>query len=163
MGMFLLKLLSWTLEALVVILSILLKIFTFFKNVVKEKVSSSKKNVVKKDYDKTLKSQKTVKRNIAPLWKERKWNKAGNTYNGFYRTQYGSYKGKIIERYQGLIQFYIFNPPKCLAQHSHFACFIPKEGKKYEIHFSTMAKTADEGILAIEKILTEAHQLLQKR
>lgn len=159
MGMFLLKLLSWTLEALVVILSVFLKIFTFFKNVVKEKVSSSKKNVVKNGYDKTLKSQKSVKRNIAPLWKERNWNKQGNTYKGFFRTKYGSYKGEIIERYQGYIQFYIFNPPKCLARHSHFACFIPKEGKKYEIHFSKKARTLDEGIMSIEKILSEAHQL----
>ncbi len=159
MGIFLLKLLSWTLEALVAILSVFLKIFTFFRNIVKEKVSSSAKNVVKNRHYKTINSQKSVKRNIAPLWQERSWNKQGNSYKGFFRTKYGSYKGEIIVRYQGLIQFYIFNPPKCLARHSHFACFIPKEGNRYEIHFSTKAKNIDTGIMEIEKILAEAHEL----
>lgn len=145
--MFLLKLLSWTLEVLIIILSFIVRVFSFIKNIVSKRISQSHP------------SNDVVKRNIAPLWQERNWNKQGNTYKGFFRTKYGSYKGEIIVRYQGLIQFYIFNPPKCLAQHSHFACFIPKEGKKYEIHFSTKARTLDEGIMSIEKIITEAHEL----
>jgi len=101
----------------------------------------------------------TVNRNITPLWQERKWSKSGSLYLGYYRTPYGAYKGEIVEQYQGYGRYYIFNPPSCLSRHSHYACFIPKGGNKYEVHFSEKANNVDEGIMAIEKILAEAHRL----
>jgi len=105
------------------------------------------------------KSSGAVKRGFDPLWKERDWRKRGNTYKGFFRTPYGSYQGEIVERGQGFLQFFITNPPTCLARHSHFECFFPRKGNRYEVHFSKKAKTPDEGIMAIENILREAHQL----
>ena len=100
-----------------------------------------------------------VKRNIVPLWQEKNWTRKGKRLIGYYRTKYGAYKGEIIESYRGAYQFYILNPPSCLSRHSHFACFIPKQRGVYEVHFYTKAKTPDEGILAIEKILVESHRL----
>lgn len=101
----------------------------------------------------------SVKRNITLLWQERNWKKAGNQYSGYYRTPYGSYQGEIIEESPEFIRYYIFGLPKCLSRHSHYACFIPKGGNKYEVHFNKRAKKVDEGIMAIEKILAEAHRL----
>jgi hypothetical protein len=105
------------------------------------------------------KSSGAVKRGFDPLWKERNWSKQGNTYKGYFRTRYGSYQGEILERGSGFIQFFITNPPTCLARHSHSQCFFHRKGNTYEVHFSKKAKTPDEGIIAIERILREAHQL----
>ncbi len=103
-------------------------------------------------------NNKVVRRNIVPLWQEKNWIKKQNRLIGYYRTRYGAYKGEIVEPYRGSFQFLIFDPPSCLTRHSHFACFIPKKRGIYEVHFSTKARTPDEGILAIEKILIESHQ-----
>lgn len=100
-----------------------------------------------------------VQRNFTPIWKERGWQQKGSCYHGFYRTKYGAFEGLIVEPFFGKIQFFIFKPPVCLKRHSHVLCFIPKGNNVYEIHFSTKAKTINEGIIAIEKILDEAHRL----
>lgn len=101
----------------------------------------------------------TVRRSIVPLWQEKNWKQKQNRFIGYYRTKYGAFKGEIIEPYRGSFQFFIFDPPSCLSRHSHFACFIPKQKGVYEVHFSKKARTPDEGILAIEKILVESHRL----
>ena len=100
-----------------------------------------------------------VRRTTAPLWQERHWSRNSNKYRGFYRTRYGSWEGRIEEPYTGHIRFFIKNPPSCLQRHSHAQCFLPRNGGEYEIHFSRSAKTASDGIVQIERILAEAHQI----
>ncbi len=100
----------------------------------------------------------TVRRKFIPLWQERQWRRKGNELVGYYRTPFGAYEGKIIEHYSGFSSFFIINPPSCLWNHSHHKCFIRKGENRYEIHFSTSGKTVDDGLMAIEKILCEAHQ-----
>ncbi len=104
-------------------------------------------------------SKSTVKRCFVPLWEERKWCKHGNEYSGYYRTPFGSHQGKIVEQFRGSFQFYIIKPPHEVFLHSHSVCFFPRKGNTYEIHFSKKAKTPDDGIMAIEKILYDAYQL----
>lgn len=99
-----------------------------------------------------------VNRIREPLWVQRNWLHRGNEYTGFYRTPYGSYKGKIVCRYIGKIQFFIFDPPFCLKGHPHEPCFFPKGGGKYEVHFSKKSRTVDDGILAIEQVLIDAFE-----
>jgi hypothetical protein len=101
---------------------------------------------------------KIVKRISEPLWIQRGWQRRDDEYRGFYRTPYGSYQGKIVYRYIGKIQFYIFNPPSCIIGHPHESCFFPKDGGKYEVHFKNKSKTIDDGILAIEQILIDAFE-----
>jgi len=101
---------------------------------------------------------KIVKRISEPLWMRRGWQRKGDDYRGFYRTQYGSYQGKIVYRYAGKVQFFIINPPACLKDHPHAPCFISKGGGKFEVHFEEKSKTIDDGILAIEQILIDAHE-----
>ncbi len=107
-----------------------------------------------------VKRQPTVvQRRFAPLWQEKGWKRERKHYHGYYRTRYGAWRGLIVERYKGFIQFFVYSPPGCLRHHSHAACFIPKGGNQYEVHFSKRARTPDEGIMAIERIFTEAHEL----
>jgi len=100
-----------------------------------------------------------VKRRFVPLWVEKRWRKRGNSYFGYYRTKYGAYEGRIVYRYAGNFSFYIKNLPDCLWNHSHRECFMHKGGQNYEVHFARKGKTIDDGILAIERILTEAHEI----
>ena len=99
-----------------------------------------------------------IRRSAAPLWVERRWKRYDNIYTGYYRTQYGSYRGRIAVRSRDIIQFLIYDPPDYLRDHSHFKCFIPKGGGEYEVHFSTPARNIDDGIVKIESILTEAFE-----
>jgi len=108
-------------------------------------------------------SPNNVRRSFDPMWKKRGWHRDGRTYLGYFRTRYGVYKGIILERFIGYTQFFIFNPPKCLKYHSHSICFFYKGDNKYEVHFTPKPKCADEGIMAIERVLTEAHILEIKK
>ena len=93
-----------------------------------------------------------------PLWIRRRWRRVGNEYKGYYRTKYGSFRGKVVQRYSGHFQFFIVNPPACLWDHSHKDCFIPQGGGKYEIHFNERRHSLNEGIWAVERILIEAFE-----
>lgn len=101
---------------------------------------------------------KIVNRIREPFWMQRNWLRRGDEYFGFYRTPYGSYRGEIVCRYIGKIQFYIFDPPSCLKGHPHAACFFPKGAGKFEVHFSKKSRTVDDGILAIEQVLIDAFE-----
>lgn len=99
-----------------------------------------------------------VLRTILPLWQERRWRQNGNLYEGYYRTPYGSFRGRIVYRFSGYFDYYILDPPACLQNHSHARCFIRK-GDVYEIHFSRRGRTIDDGLMEVERILTEAHRI----
>jgi len=99
-----------------------------------------------------------VKRKFLTHWQQRRWSKNGNTYTGYYRTPFGAYRGQIDYRHKGQIDFWIFNPPDCLKNHSHARCFISKGKGVYYVHFSEPSLSVDDGIRAIEKILLEAHR-----
>lgn len=105
----------------------------------------------------------TVARIFTTVWQDRGWQRSGSRYTGFYRTPFGAYEGFIDERYRGNLEFYIRNAPDCLQLHSHRACFWPKGKGLLYVHFSKAARTPDEGIMAIERILKEAHQIEDKR
>jgi len=100
----------------------------------------------------------TVEREFQPVWLEQGWKKKGTTYSGFYRTAFGAYKGKIELLYQFRLRFLIWSPPSCLWKHPQATCFLSKGRNLYEVHFSKIAATPDDGIIEIEKILTEAHK-----
>jgi len=105
----------------------------------------------------------TVKRIFTTVWQDKGWHRRGSRYTGFYRTPFGAYEGFIDERYRGNLEFYIKNAPDCLKLHSHRACFWPKGKGLLYVHFSKAARTPDEGIMAIERILKEAHQIENRK
>ena len=84
------------------------------------------------------------------------WKKApfSSKLSGYYRTRFGSFKGRI-ERSSGL-KFYIYNPPEELHKHRRWVCFTSCGHGKYSVHFSTKPKDVDSGIQQIERTLHEA-------
>ena len=88
--------------------------------------------------------------------------KAEPAWHGFYRTRYGSFTGKIENL--SYPRFFVKNPPKELQHHSHAVCFSgPTSGGWYSVHFSTLPKDLDSGIMQIERTLHESFILAKKR
>jgi hypothetical protein len=99
-----------------------------------------------------------VKRTILPLWVIRRWKRHENVFEGYYRTPYGSFEGKIVRRHKGSFDYFLTDPPECLWAHPHGRCFIHVAGNTYRVHFQTQGDHVDAGILAIEHTLAEAHE-----
>lgn len=99
-----------------------------------------------------------VNRTYLPIWVRRRWRRNGDQFEGFYRTPYGSYPGRIIRRYRATFEFFIYDPPACLWDHSHARCFVHVENDMYRVHFSKRGYCVDDGLTAIERILIDAHE-----
>lgn len=109
-----------------------------------------------------IKRRITVKRSARPYLIQQGWKLTHGLerqWEGYYRTRYGSYKGKI-ER-SSSPKFYIHNPPEPLRQH-HWACFTELPGGWYSAHFKKLPKDADSGVMAIERLINEAFILSKK-
>jgi len=107
-----------------------------------------------------------IKRSTKPYLKEQGWR---HTYEngqpqleGYYRTRYGSFYGRIQNPSSSKPSFYIKNPPKELDKHSHRSCFTDRGNGWYSVHFSTLPRDLDSGVLHIERTLNEAFVLSKK-
>ena len=124
---------------------------------------------------KKLKSLKNVLRFSKPLAVKRTssetpylektgWRETGTTpreWHGYYRTRFGSYKGRITASTPP--QYYIHKPPRGLKErHSHAACFHALTDGWYNAHFSVVPKDLASGVIKLERILSEAYLLTQK-
>jgi hypothetical protein len=105
----------------------------------------------------TGRSAFVVQRDKRPYWEQRGWTCQGGEYCGYYRTAFGSWKGKAKISFSGRIELFIQNPPKILENHSHWPCFRSRLGGWHFIHTNEPITDLSSGILAIENILTEAH------
>jgi hypothetical protein len=104
-----------------------------------------------------------VKRSRKSYLAERGWVLTGSgadeRWEGYYRTRFGSYKGKI-EPGCYPPKFYVKDPPEGLAKHKHWACFTDlKNGGWRSVHFRILPKDIASGVIGIERILHEAFQL----
>lgn len=93
-------------------------------------------------------------------WQERGWRRHGeHLLYGYYRTFRGSYEGVIKLFQSGVHQYFIINPPRELAYHSHAQCFTYQgHDGLFGIHFNIQPENVDAGIIVIEAILGEALQ-----
>ncbi len=94
-----------------------------------------------------------------PLWKEKGWQRQGNTYYGRYRVNGRSWRGMIQEPYPGGYKAYIWNPPLRELEernHPHRPCFMHPHDGRYEVHFASTPTSLDHVITNIEQILREA-------
>jgi hypothetical protein len=99
-----------------------------------------------------------IRRNEIPYWQELGWRQEGRTYRGTYKTAYGSFVGRIEQVRPGNFRLYIFDPPQDVRKHAHWTCFQGQGDKSYRIHMSQMPDDVSSGILAIERLLTEAFE-----
>ena len=80
-------------------------------------------------------------------------------WNGYYRTRFGSFKGRIVPRADPKRRYFIHNPPERLHHH-HWACFSEMKGMEqggwYAVHLLPFPKDIVSGVLAIERVIDEA-------
>jgi hypothetical protein len=99
-----------------------------------------------------------VQRRQVPYWQERGWIRNGNTYVGSYQTQYGAFRGEITQHGADDLEFFLYMPSEEIRSHSHWACFQHRGNDWYLVHMGRRPKDVGSGILAIERLITEAFE-----
>ncbi|MEW6686069.1 MAG: hypothetical protein AB1393_07685 [Candidatus Edwardsbacteria bacterium] len=103
------------------------------------------------------------KRSGLPYWMRSGWIQTKEGYKGWYRTKFGRWKGLIQRDYGDSYSFYIFDPPSELKESPHWACFSHKGNGKYHVHFQQKPDSIGDGIITIEKLITEAFTINNNR
>jgi hypothetical protein len=99
-----------------------------------------------------------LQRREIPYWQERGWTRKGNTYNGNYQTAYGAFWGQIIERRGGHIDFMLYTPSNEIRNCGHWPCFQHRGNDWFVVHMAKQPKDVSSGIIAIERLITEAYE-----
>ncbi len=102
---------------------------------------------------------KVVERKEIPYWQERGWKPSDDLFEGYFRTRYGSWRGKAEVSPAGNVKMYICEPPKQLKEHDHWVCFNKRPKGWYFIHTVGRLKDVSAGIMQVEQILNEAFKL----
>ena len=100
-----------------------------------------------------------IQRREIPFWQERGWSQSGRSFRGSYQTPYGAFLGYIEQERSGHFNFYLQNPPWQLRHHSHWTCFQHRGGDWYLVHMAKDPRDLSSGIMTIEKLMTEAHEV----
>lgn len=103
----------------------------------------------------TASSRSSAPRRIGYLWQERGWRRCGDTLRGYFRTQRGSYEGRI-EGAGEHARYFIIAPPKRLLSGEHGVCFREQGKDEFLVHWNRPPPHVDDGILTIEKLIREA-------
>jgi len=99
-----------------------------------------------------------VQRQPLNYWQQRGWTRDGNAYTGNYQTRYGAFQGWIEQERSGHINFYLYSPSREIRSQSHWTCFQHRGDDWYLIHMSRQPKDVGSGIMAIERLITEAYE-----
>jgi hypothetical protein len=107
-------------------------------------------------------SSKLINRSSKTYLAEKGWRRfkssPGYEWHGYYRSRYGSFKGRVLA--SASPSFYVYKPPEALKlKHSHSACFSSHGDGWYSVHFKRIPGDPDSGVMAIERILTESMRL----
>lgn len=94
-------------------------------------------------------------------WDERGWAKNINgrreSYEGYYRAGKRQFRGRVETRNRGRQTVaYIFDPPPEIRSHRHRACFQQVGNGWFILHWARPARTVDDAILYMEKVLDES-------
>lgn len=98
-----------------------------------------------------------VARNSKMFHEERGWQLRGKVLHGWYRTRYGSFKGRIENPFSKVPKYFIIKPPAELLGGSHGACFTQIAKDVFSIHWAKKPDTIDTGIRRIEHTLYEGY------
>jgi hypothetical protein len=100
----------------------------------------------------------------APYIEQTGWRVSGTfprEWHGYYRTRFGSWKGRITASTPP--QYAIYKPPEALTtKHSHKLCFHPLPDGWCSVHFKIQPRDLDSGVIKLERILSEAYLLTNK-
>jgi len=99
-----------------------------------------------------------VERRQIPYWQEKGWAHNGKTYNGSYQTRYAAFWGEIIHHSGNDIDFYLYQPTDEIRRCGHWACFQHRGNDWYLVHMGRRPKDVSSGIIAIERLITEAYE-----
>ena len=91
-----------------------------------------------------------VPRGTQSFFQERGWKRRGNTIQGYYRCEYGSFTGKVVRPFSNKPVYYILDPPEALLHGVHGECFLERDENVFEIHFSPTPKNVNAGIKSVE-------------
>jgi hypothetical protein len=99
-----------------------------------------------------------IKRRVIPYWQERGWTRQDNTYRGNYQTRHAAFVGHVVQRPGGRVDFYLYMPSREIQSCSHWPCFQHQGNDWYFVHMARQPKDVGSGILAIERLITEAYE-----
>jgi len=99
-----------------------------------------------------------IARRERAYWQERGWSREGDTYVGSYQTPYGAFRGSVEDNGWGRLRFYLLDVPRALRDSPHWQCFQPRGRKGFHVHMGTRPADVSSGILAIERLLTDAFE-----
>jgi hypothetical protein len=99
-----------------------------------------------------------VQRREIPYWQERGWNRNGNAYTGTYQTRHAAFWGEIAQHSGNDIEFFLYQPSDEIRRCGHWACFQHRGNGWYLVHMGRRPKDVSSGILAIERLITEAYE-----
>jgi hypothetical protein len=109
-----------------------------------------------------LKRHIIIKRSPKTYLKQQGWRQTslslGSEWQGYYRSPYGSFKGRVGGS-ASYPRFYLYKPPEKLRKHPHWACFSSQGNDWYSVHFKRVPKDLDSGVMAVERIISEAMRL----
>lgn len=100
---------------------------------------------------------KMVPRQEQAYWEQRGWQKSGKSYEGYYRTRFGSWRGKAEVSWSGKINLFIHNAPKALERHHKWECFLWRPGGWRFIHNFGISDLSS-GILEVERLIAESFE-----
>lgn len=100
-----------------------------------------------------------ITRRFRPLWMDRRWQRRGDSFFGWYRVSpFGAWQGRIVKRHATKWSYYIYSPPEEVLSGPHGPCFIRKGDDVYEVHFSRRGRSVVDGIVGIELTLRQAFE-----
>jgi hypothetical protein len=108
-------------------------------------------------------SSKLINRSSKTYLTEKGWRQfkpyPGYEWQGYYRTRYGSFKGRVVASTPSP-SFYVYKPPEKLKNsHPHKLCFTSQGNGWHSVHFKRVPKDIDSGVMAIEQTLYESIRL----
>ena len=92
------------------------------------------------------------------LWRRQGWSRSGNRYEGWYRTRFGAWRGRIEKR-GDIFCPRIFDPPlRQLRRHPRWICFHLVKGKwwRIDLAINPAGRDVDSVLFNIERILDES-------
>jgi hypothetical protein len=129
-------------------------------HVVKRRGSFAKKEPFIKVINSNQSNRSIVAPDNTPLHLKRRWTQRAGGYHGYYRTQFGAWKGEI-RKSGDIFKVYIYDPPtKKLESHKRWICFHHIKGKKWRIKLAINPTDNDLGaiIFYVESIIIESFQ-----